>query len=411
MSQTVLENLIPSAARLALLGGIGLAFAPTVEALSPVAAPATAPTLAATASTASVVQANRPDQVFEQSRRSVRPVSGRVISNGLEGVVIETDGRERTIEAANVVRVQLNQVPAAYRDGIKLAAGGDHTAAATSFQSAAEDRDASEPAKAAARHRAASALLEGTATDPGRAKLAVLEAERFLADHPDNREVPEVQLLLGRAQWLAGDAASAASTFEGLFRQASGETATTGYRIELCYEAGLLGAHAALAAGDSAKAQELLAGLESNLPGVIGALEADDARVPALEALRARAQLGEGHVLLAGGKAAQARSFFQARLDAGEVASERSAAQVGLALALELEGSAREAQLLFAQVTATAVDSGDVVAAALVGLARTSLAAGDSGARDLARTWLEEVRDRHGASLSAREAHEALSAL
>jgi hypothetical protein len=393
-------NLGTTTQRLLALSLCSILCVPTLRAATP-----------AVATSATVAQTSRPDQVFEQGRSGVRPVSGEVVANRLDGVVISSGGRERTIDAADVVRVQLNRVPASYREGSALLEQRQPVAAAEAFLRAAEDTSASEPARAAARHLAAASLLKGTAADLDTARRAVAEAERFLTEHPDSREVPEVRLLLGRAQWLAGDPAAGAATLESLFREANGGETRGGYSLETCYRAGLLGAQAALAAGDRAKGQELFSGLESSLPAAISILEPEDPRITPLEHLRATAQLGEGHMLLAAERGSEARDFFQARLDAGEVASVRGAARLGLAQALEAEGRLREAQVLYAQVSATAADGDDLVAGALLGLARTSLAGSDPGGRARARTWLEEIRDLHGDSLSAREAHESLSGL
>jgi len=358
---------------------------------------------------ASTQLSGRPDQVFVRERRNVRPVSGVVVSADLSGVVIDVGDRERRFPAEDVVRVSLNQVPDSYKEGRARAQSGDFENAAASFAAAADDSDASAAVRAVARLRAAQNLLLLTATDPGRASDAVAAAERFISNHATHRDLPSVRLLLGRAQLLAGNASAAADTLEALLREAQGSTVPEGYDVLTCYRAGLLAAHAAVAADDAARAETLFGVLDSALPGVISDLDAEDDRLPELQTLRGLAQLGEGVTLLARGRSTQARSFFQTRLEVAEGTTEtvRAATRLGLAKAMLAAEESRQAQIEFAGVSATIFGDRDLLADALLGLAQASLAAGNGG-RDQARACLEQIQRDLGDTLAAPAAHTLL---
>jgi hypothetical protein len=357
-------------------------------------------------------QGGRADQVFERRGRNVRPVAGTVVSDTLEEVVIEVDGKERRIKSADVVDVQLNRVPDSHREGLALAEGGDRAGAAAAFRTAAADDEATAASRAKSQLELVRVLLDQVASDPTQAAQARAAAEEFARLFADSRHLPQVRLLLGRAQWLAGDAATAVATFDALAREASGATATTGYDVVVCFRAGLLGAEAALAAGQVTKAQELYGFLDSNIPAAQGALDPADPRQGELTVLRGATQLGEGHVLLAKDRGTQARSFFVARLDGGQDGpGVRLLAELGAARANQAMGEHRQAQLGYAQVSATAFGDDDVLAAALLGLAQTTLTLGDPGARDQARLWLEQIRSELGGTLAAPQAHGTLADL
>lgn len=352
----------------------------------------------------------RPDQVMWRNRRGQETKqAGTVTENSLAQVVIEVEGRSRTMESGSVAEIEFGDVPPAYQDGVAYAARGDHENAAAKFRLAAGDPSARDVVKASARLEAAMALKDQGATDANAFVEAKAEYERFLADHPDNREVPRARFFLARMQRLTGDAKTAAETYRSLYKEAAGAGVTPGYSPQLCFQAGLAAAESFLVVGDTLQAREIYAEMDSLIPRALGEIAVDDAGQRAeFERLQAQARLGEGYCLLAGGSVSQAKTFFEGQLrnaGARDVAL-RNGARLGLAETLLAEGKLREAQIEFATVSAIDHTDPDRVARALVGLAECALKLSDANARTDARLWIQTVKDHYGDTPSVRKAQE-----
>lgn len=356
----------------------------------------------------------RADQVFVINRGAITPVSGTVKENSLTRVVLEQGERNREFDSSRVVRVALGRVPVTHAEGRARLAQGDAAAAAASFRLAAADNEASAVARADARRMAAQALLIAAQGEASGAREAAQEARRFLTDHPNHRDVPEVRALEGRALWLAGDAERAAEALGSLFREAESDRPTTGYDLVTCLTAGLEGAHAALAARSIETARGLFSAVESRVATALAQAEPGDTRLADLLAIQAGARLGEGYLLLAENRAPQAATYFRSQVSsAGGDDRLRLGAGLGLALALEAQGgnNVREAQVEFARFSALAHRDPLGSAAALVGLARTARALGDRDARERARQWLELVLSEYPTAPAAVEAQALLRSL
>jgi TolA-binding protein len=339
---------------------------------------ASAASFVATPAVTFAVQSGGTDQVFVLRRGDVRPFSGRLVKNGLDEVVLDIDGDERAFPAEDVVRVTVGILPNSYREGRSLAKGGDWENAVRSFQLAASDSEASDVARAAARLAAVQALISMGGQGSGDFAPAIAEAERFLSDYSQHREVPAARALLGRAQVLNGDDTAGAATYAALFGELQDGTPTAGYSQLDCLQAGLDAARAAERAGDFAMARSTYESLSAELPRAIGALEPNDARQADLARLSSLAELGEGWAFLSEAKATQAKNFFSNKLGNAERGDFllRAGASVGLGEALLADGKAKDAQFEFARASALVAGDRDLAARALLGLARAQVELG-----------------------------------
>ena len=359
----------------------------------------------------------RPDQVHIRNKRTGRPsvLSGTVESNGLDEVVIAiARGGESKVDGDSVERILWGEVPPSFRDGRTYFDRGDFASAAQSFRLAAGDASAREVVQAAARLRAAQALLRSGAQEPANFAEAVLEVGTFLAEYPNNREVPAARMTEGRALLLAGKADEAGSAYRAVFAELSGDAMTTGYDTGTCMEAGLLGARAMLDAKDTLAARELLTSIDTAIGPMIDALDSESALRTRLIAIRDEALLGDGFAELAAGNSKPALTFFQNQLTGlGAEASQtsRMVASLGLAEALLAEGQYLEAEYLFASVSALDHGAPDRVARAQLRMAQCELKILHADSKGRARTLLESVIENHGDTPSAAEARDVLATL
>jgi len=352
---------------------------------------------------------SRPDQIAVRARRgdSVAQVHGVVTRNGLDDVVATVDGKEEKYDSAYVLNVTFGDVPSTYRDGQLFSERGDHASAAANFKLAAGDGDARPVVAAAARLRAAEALLAWGASDPPRFAEAAEQAQRFLADNADNREVPRAQMLHARALLLSGKPAEAATAYREVYGKLAGDGAAEGYERAQCFRAGVHAARALLAAGDTLGARELYSTMSSTLGPIVAGLDAATAEHAQLAAALDEAGLGEGYAELAAGNTAQALTFFQNKanaLAADSRGSERFGTLLGLGEALLASSRPREAQILLAEVSALDPFDRDRVARALLGQVEALKAL--SAPPESTNPLLSTVVERYGDTPSAQRARE-----
>ena len=362
---------------------------------------------------ASWAQGTRPDQVmWRNPRGQIKTDTGTIIENTLQKTVIETSSGQKVRKSDIVESVRFGDVPTTFTDGVAYFDRGDFPNAAAKFKLAAGDANTPRAVvRAYARLRAAEALMKTAALDPGSFTQAKAEAETFLADHPNNRDVPKVRMLNARATWLGGDAMAAAELYRSLFMEAAGGTPTEGYALVHCYRAGLAAARSFLEASETTQAKELYGTMESSLPGLLSQLDVEDPKRQALLGIQSEARLGDGYILLAEGSATQAKNFFEVRAREADINSPGLiyGARLGLAEAHLAGGNHREAQLEFAFVAALDHTSRDRVARALVGMAECALVLTSvTTSRTDAKTWLEDVRDHYGDTPSVLRALEML---
>ena len=361
------------------------------------------------AGTAAAAPQAKPDQVFRINERTskAQAITCTVNSDSLSKVAVtRRDGRELSIDSTAVVEIAWGEVPGTYSDGATYAGRGDWESAVKNFQEAAGDSDAREPVQAAARFRAVESLLSWGATDSARFADAVSECDRFLADHSENRRVPEIRAMKARASWLSGDAVAARDGYKALHD--TGKGGADGYRALPTAEAALAGAHAALAAKDNVGARELF----DLAAGAFGAIESENATIAAAAAAGAEvAALGEAMTQVAAGDAGRARRAFESAAKSNKTSAGIAAARLGLGHVELADGNARKAQFEFAWVAGVDHTTADRRAAALVGLAEATLAAGGDAAPASAKSTLNLVVTQYGATPAATRATELLESL
>jgi outer membrane protein assembly factor BamD (BamD/ComL family) len=356
----------------------------------------------------------RPDLLVVKGRRDAEtPVAGTIIEASLDQVVIEVAGEEKSYKADRVVRLQVNRVPTAFSDGEKHMKARRYAEAAAAYESVARTTSLREPVRAAAQLEAVRALVALSGSDASALGRARELASGFASSFPEARDLPEARRLAARIAHLAGDVGAAIDGYAALMGEFKDGAATVGYDPFLCLEAGLAAAHAALDSNAEARARELFGTLEAAATQLASTIDAADPRAQRAEALRERALLGEGWILLVGKKGTQARSFFQSRVDGDQIrtAQARFEARLGLARSLEAGGEPRAAQVQYASVSATVFADRDLAARALVGLAATALTLADTDSRAAARVWLTEVLERYPDTPSARMAREMIATL
>lgn len=386
------------------------------------AAPASAaqPLLASTAfapKAYSLAIQNQPDQVFvREGNGALRPVSGVLTENKLTGVAVGSD----RFDSDQVAHITFGSVPSSFREAKNYFERRSYAEAAAKYRLAAGESDRN-VVQAAARLRAAQALLYVGSVDSSAFADADREATRFLEDFPDNREVPRGRYIQATARFLSGDAAAAGALFQAIYDEVTKSVPSEGYDIVLGYKSGLRGASAYLEAGMTQEAREIFQRMTSTLPSLIAGMTEEDRNYGDMLEIQASARLGEGFALLAGGNSSRAVDFFREQLNGAATASDESSrlstaaltfgARLGLGLSLAKEGQYRQAQIELAIVSSLDHTDRDRVARALLGLAECALNLPDSDSRSQARAWVETVLNQYSDTLWVQKAHALLGTL
>lgn len=350
------------------------------------------------------------DTVYSISERTGKRqvVTGTVISDGLDEVVVERGGKESKIDTVEVERIAWGGLSAAMREADVYFERGDFENAAAKYR-LATDSETRDVVQAVARQRTGEALLRLGSTDPSKYTEAVAEFDRFISDHSKNRALPQVRWMKARAALLGGDATTAATEFGALYNEGAGTTPTPGYDPLLCVRAGVAGAQAQLEAGDTLAARDMFGGIKSRLSAMISQAEPGNAAAVELERLAAEADLGEGFALIASAQGAQAENFFNARLSSSDSSpTTRFGATLGLAEAHYQQKEYSDARLLFTRVAALDFTSRDRIALALVRQAQCRIQLKDGEWKPAARKGLEMVIADYGDTPAAFEARQVL---
>lgn len=352
-------------------------------------------------------QAKAMDRVFAKNRKSGKiEANSGTIDEALMGGIKLTDRNDKTkaFDAVSVVQVQWGAVPAAFSDGDTYAKRADWENAVANYQNAASDSDARDAVKAAARVRAIEALIAWGATDAARFADAIAEADRYLADHGTDWQMPKVRALKARVTWLSGDANGARDGYKSLFE--AGKAGEDGYDPLAVAEAGLSGAYAALMSSETSTARDLFDAAAS----AFGSVDSSDpAAMARARAGAEEASLAAAQSYLAKGDFSTAAGEFEGKLGSLETAAGKAAAKLGLGLALAGDGKGLEAQIHLGWVAGLDHTSDDRRASALVGLAQAAM--GSAEGASLARASLQRVKDEFGATPAAAKAAEMLAGL
>ena len=371
-----------------------------------------------TAATAAVPQErSRPDQVHIRNQRTGRTsiISGTVTANRLDDVLVSiARGGENKLGSDGVERILWGEVPPSFRDGRTYFERGDWASAAQEFRLAAGDASAREVVQAVARLRAAQSLLRSGAQDPAHFTEAVAEVRTFLADYPNNRDVPVARMTEARALLLSGKPDEAGAAYRAVFSELSGDSTTEGYAPGTCMQAGMLAARCMLHAQDTLAAREILTSITTAVGPMIEAQDENSSLRAQLTRIRDEALLGGGFAELAAGNSKEALTYFrgeQTRLDSSASQTRRMVVLLGLAEALFAEGQFLEAEYLFANVSALDHGAADRVSQAQLRMAQCELELKHSDSRERARTLLKSVIDNHGDTPSAPVARDVLASL
>jgi tetratricopeptide (TPR) repeat protein len=353
----------------------------------------------------SSAQAERPDTLMiRDARGGTSMLSGRILAATLREVLIEVDGKERSVASDRVVRLTIGEVPAGYEEGQRLLQSGDYANAVSSFRLVAADGGASKVVQAAAGALALEAGLRLAGRGEGDFAALAIDAGRFTASQSDSRELPAIRSLEARALWLSNQAGEAGKRYEALFGELQGATTNPGYDLVECLRSGWLGSLAKLDAGDVAGARKLAKALETALPAALAELAADDPRRGRLEALAQGASQLEGFALLADKKASQAKTFFKSAVDGAKPSDllQRTVALVGLGESHAAQGEWREARVAFARAFATGADQPEFLGRALAGQAWCALELAESNSKEQARRWLDSLGRLYGTTPASR---------
>jgi tetratricopeptide (TPR) repeat protein len=342
--------------------------------------------------------------MIRDARGGTSTLSGRILSATLREVIIEIEGKERSVASDRVLRLTLGAVPAGYEEGLRLFQSGDYANAVSSYRLVAADGGASKVVQASAGAQALEAGLRLAGRGEGDFAALAIDAGRFISSQSDSRELPAVRSLEARALWLSNQAGEAGKRYEALFGELQGATTNPGYDLVECLRCGWLGSLAKLDAGDVAGARKLGKALESALPAALAELAADDPRRARLEALAQGASQLEGFALLADKKASQAKTFFKSAVDGSKPSDllQRTVALVGLGESHAAQGEWREARLAFARAFATGADQPEFLCRALAGQAWCALELAESNSKEQARRWLEGLGRSYGTTPAAR---------
>lgn len=338
-------------------------------------------------------------------------VTGTITEDGLAEVVLKRGDKETRVESSDVERIAWDASSASMREADVYFERGDFENAASRYK-LAKDEEEREVVKAVASRRMGESLLRLGASDPTNFAGAVAEFDSFISTYPKNRALPQVRWMKARAALLAGDAATAAVEYGSLYNEGAGTTPSPGYDPLLCARAGVLGAQALLAKGDTLAARDMFGGVKSRLSAMLSQAEPGNAAAVELEMLAAEADLGEGFALIGSAQGAQAETFFTARLaNADASATTRFGATLGLAESHYQQGEFSEARLLFARVAALDFTSRDRVALALLRVAQCRSELKDGEWKPAARAHIEEVLATYGDTPAAFEARQVLQTL
>ena len=356
----------------------------------------------------------RPDQVYVLDTRTgaINMLPGIVQEHGLVETIVVRSGRERKYDTSRVERIVWGSVSGSFREGRTYFERGDFENAAAKFLVAATT-DERTPVQAAARLLAAQSYLHLSTTSPDRFSDAIEQAERYIEDHAIGAELPIARNLLARATWLSGDPAAAAPLFRSLFQEVGAAETTPGYSLVPCLRAGLFGARAFLAAGETLPAREIYSTLQQRADSAIATLEEDSRDRSALRRLSLEARAGEGFVLVASPQNRQAITFFESQLSSASKTDStlRYACYLGLAEAQAAEKKLRSAQLNFSRVSSLDHTDRDRVARALFRLAESTRELSDPGSAGTVRSWLETISTDYGDTPWAGPARKLLETL
>lgn len=313
------------------------------------------------------------DKITKTNGQVIRGV--KVLAETHESITYSRGSKEQTVPSKEVQAIHWDPAPEAYARALFNMERGDFGVAANLFAEAADKTD--RPAlKADAGFRAAEALYLDASSEAAKAAEAAKQLETWLDENAEHRRMTRAFDLLGKSLLLASKVDEAITAFAKLAKNVNDKGLGPIWLARS--QCGLGQAH--IAKKDFLKARQAFQMASASLSAVSSS---EDREV--LD-LAVAAKIGEGDCLIAEGRNRDAKQYFD-RLQ-GTARAQRndalySAALCGKGQAI-FEAAAparkirelRDAQLCFAEVTATDILDGEATAKALYFLGRTILILG-----------------------------------
>ena len=314
-------------------------------------------------------------------------VSGRLVSAGLDQVVLQGGDGPIEIPAGEVLEVRPGPTdPQVERASSALEANDFDMA--VNLLDAAATAAGDDPAwlKPWLELQKGLALLAWARTDPGRSADAVRALGEWADSHPDLWWYPEARLAQARASVLAGDTDGAVA----LLKDLSDLAFEKGLPKSLEAEINLERSRAFLEAGQTEVAEARLRDLAGRLP----ATDLPRGVRSRLLRIRDQAQILLGEAVERKGGPDAAATYWQGLLDDPQTHVDvRAAALLGLARGERAAGQLRSAQMRLGHVVAELPAAADVMARALWELGDVTAELGDHPTA--ARRYWQRLVDRY----------------
>jgi TolA-binding protein len=292
----------------------------------------------------------------------------------LSGVRAKRGGDQVEVPAHQVLTIEWSNLPDAYLFGRTAMEKGDFRNAVQMFGEALSVAD--RPlVKVDAEFFLIKAAVAAIGADKNAAATAAERAKGWLTANPNHWRTPEAMLLAGRAERLAGTGGAAAATLRELDDRATREGFGAIWSARAKSELALT----LLADGKAAEARSAFQAAGSAADTALGTPSPDDAE---LRALKTQARVGEGETYLGERDFARAETFFRSLTTGGQpelVAAGHAGEGEAIFLAAVANDRAdeyRRAQLALAKASVLDVTSGEASAKANYYLGRCVLALG-----------------------------------
>lgn len=292
----------------------------------------------------------------------------------LSGVRAKRGTDDVEVPAHQVLAIEWSNLPDAYLVGRAAMEKGDFRHAAQMFGEAQNQAD--RPlVKTDAEFFLIKSAVAAIGNDKNAAATAAERAKGWLSANPNHWRTPEALLLAGRAERLAGMGGAAATTLRELDERATREGFGAVWSARAKSELALT----LVADGKAAEARSAFQAAASAIDTALGTPSPDDAE---LKRLKIQARVGEGETYLGERDFDRAEQFFRS-LSTGSQPELVAAGHAGMGEAIFLAAVAnpnpddfRRAQLAFAKACAFDVTSGEASAKANYYLGRCVLALG-----------------------------------
>ncbi|PIE22846.1 MAG: hypothetical protein CSA62_10380 [Planctomycetota bacterium] len=296
-----------------------------------------------------------------------------IVQDGLKELSYKRGSRKATIPSLEVRSITWKKTPDSFARAEIAMENGDAETAANLFAEAA-DQGKSDAFKAASRFLAVDALVKAAGASANKARTAAQAAQRWCDDHPQHRLQTTALRLLGRAEMTAGNAPTAKLAFEKLEKLATSNALGPIWIGE-----------AKLGQGLALMAQKQFGDARKTFVGAYTIVSRLDPKtMPEATPLSVQIKIAQGECYIEEGKLEDARRFYEGLSSlATRSPAFKTASLCGLGQALYQQGvkdkdikKLRNAQKLFAEVSATDLLDGDTSAKALYLMGRTLLALG-----------------------------------